>query len=106
MAVKPMKWTKTEDVRIGKMWYVVDRTLTTTSEIDKDDLLISPFQLRAHLEKLRKQAKEMGMDPALVPFEFGTDKYMDYQYKRRLRQEREEREREERNRKKEREMER
>jgi hypothetical protein len=93
MTVKPMKWTKTEDVRIGKMWYIVDRTLTTTSEIDKDDLVISPFQLRAHLEKLRKQAKEMGMDPALVPFEFGTDKYMDYQYKRRLRQEREERER-------------
>ena len=101
MAVKPMKWTKTEDVRIGKMWYIVDRTLTTTSEIDKDDLVISPFQLRAHLEKLRKQAKEKGMDPGLVPFEFGTDKYMDYQYKRRLAQEREERERT-----KEREMER
>ena len=93
MTVKPMKWTTKENVKIGKMWYVVDRTLTETGEIGKDDFIISPFQLRFHLEKLRKQAKEMGMDPALVPFEFGTDKYMDHQYKRRLRQEREERER-------------
>jgi hypothetical protein len=54
-----MKWTKTEDVRIGKMWYIVDRTLTTTSEIDKDDLVISPFQLRAHCQSARK------VDPGL-----------------------------------------
>jgi len=41
MTVKPMKWTKTEDVRIGKMWYIVDRTLTETGEIGKDDFIIS-----------------------------------------------------------------
>ena len=93
MTVKPVKWTTKENVKIGKMWYVVDRTLTETGEIGKDDFIISPFQLKAHLEKLRNRAKDMGMDPALVPFEFGTDKYMEHQSRRRLAQQREEQER-------------
>jgi hypothetical protein len=103
MTVKPMKWTTKENVKIGKMWYVVDRTLTETGEIGKDDFIISPFQLKAHLEKLRKQAKEMGMDPSMVPFEFGTDKFREAMHRAQTRLERERLERE---RKKEREMER
>ncbi|MCA3182504.1 MAG: hypothetical protein IOB85_10130 [Methylobacterium sp.] len=104
MTVKPMKWTTKENVKIGKMWYIVDRTLTDTGEIDKDDLVISPFQLKAHLEKLRKQAKEMGMDPKLVPFEFGNNKYDEFRYQSWLKWERK---RElERQKEKEREMER
>ena len=105
MTTKPMKWTRTENVKIGKMWYVVDRTLTETGEIGKDDFIISPAQLRFHLEKLRKQAKEMGMDPKLVPFEFGTDKFDEARSRTVFKWHREEREREERERK-ERDMER
>jgi hypothetical protein len=103
MTVNPVKWTTKENVKIGKMWYVVDRTLTETGEIGKDDFIISPAQLRFHLEKLRKQAKEMGMDPKLVPFEFGNEKFGEAIYRAQLRLERERLERE---RKKEREMER
>lgn len=88
MTVKPMKWTTKENVKIGKMWYVVDRTLTETGEIGKDDFIISPFQLKARLEKLRKQAKEMGMDPKMVPFEFGNDKFDEFKYQSWLKWER------------------
>ncbi len=37
MTVRPMRWTTKENVRVGKTWYIVDRTLTTTHEPDKDD---------------------------------------------------------------------
>lgn len=103
MTVKPMKWTTKENVKIGKMWYVVDRTLTETGEIGKDDFIISPAQAKFHLEKLRNQAKAMGMDPKMVPFEFGNDKFGEAIYRAKLRLEREQAERE---RKKERELER
>ncbi|MCA3160372.1 MAG: hypothetical protein ING31_12415 [Burkholderiales bacterium] len=93
MTVKPMRWTTKENVRVGKTWYIVDRTLTTTHEPDKDDFVLSTFQLKAMLEKLRSQAKEMGMDPKLVPFEFGNEKYWEYRRKRQLEREREEQER-------------
>jgi hypothetical protein len=88
MTAKPMKWTTKENVKIGKMWYVVDRTLTETGEIGKDDFIISPFQLKAHLEKLRNRAKEMGIDPQMVPFEFGNDKFDEFKYQSWLKWER------------------
>jgi hypothetical protein len=88
MTVKPMKWTTKENVKIGKMWYVVDRTLTETGEIGKDDFIISPAQARFHLEKLRNQAKAMGIDPKMVPFEFGNDKYDEFRYQSWLKAER------------------
>lgn len=70
-----------DDVRIGKTWHIVDKSLTTTNEVDETDLVISPMEANMRLLKLQAQAEKMGIPKEAVPFEIGREAFGRHQEK-------------------------